>query len=130
MRKARYEALYQGRFAEARRMLDEFAASHPQWERRAIAVLEELRARQEESLRQAFHRVKAEEMDRILTSFLAKRKPDVETAMRFATKEMPAELEAGVRRRLDLSAEDYEEANRTRGTGAPCTLPTHVPLRV
>ena len=117
--KAKYWATLHGDFKRARRMINEFIEKNPDSKRRGIKVLDQIEELRHRKLQRRFHRVKHEEFDRTVKSYLRRTMPDFATALAWLEKEMAKLVKDRVRSRLTISDEEYAELSKTRAGGAP-----------
>ncbi len=117
--KARYEALYNGRWAKASRMIDEYVASHPGALRRGVRLQDDLRVRRVEKLKETFHRAKADSLDRSIRKYIATKQPTLQEAMSWITSQATEQIESGVKSMLGLTQEEWELVRASKPSGAP-----------
>ncbi|MEM8883406.1 MAG: hypothetical protein AAGD14_05025 [Planctomycetota bacterium] len=118
IRKAKSLAHLQGRYADAARLLEQFAEQRPGSRRRIVRILDELEAVRVRKLTVRYHRVKAREADRAIRSFLTRQAPTLEEARAWITGEFREELQRRIARRMELEPAELDGLSKTRAKGA------------
>ena len=108
-----------GRYGDAINMIREYIAANPGSERRGMLVVERLETRQLEKKQALFHRIKNESLEKSVRKYLITRKPSIDEAKSWVLSTLEKELEARIKKRLELSPEEWELFTDSQGKGAP-----------
>jgi hypothetical protein len=116
--KAKADAYLNGRWKEAIETVRAYLEAHPEIGRRGERLIGELEQGWFAVKLARFHAVKHEELDRLVRSHLARKKPTLEEAMAWATAELPDLLLERTARRLGLEGEEAEALAGTQAKGS------------
>lgn len=116
---ARTASTLHGDHEKACALIQAYALAHPERRRAALRVLDEVDARRFEDMRLRFHRVKVEEMDRVLRDYVVRRAPAFDEATSWVTVRLEEAVREAIRERMGLTDDEARDLAATRSTGAP-----------
>ncbi len=118
-RKAKSLANLQGDYDGAVEMIEEYIKQYTGSKRRGIKVIDQIRERRHQKYVVLFHRIKNREAHRIIRRYLSSKKPDIQTAMSWATTGLKDAVEVRVRNKMSISKEEYAEFAKERTRYSP-----------
>jgi hypothetical protein len=118
-RQAKSMANLHGQYEAATLLIELYMAKNPGAKRRGVKVIDEIQARRQQKMQIYFQRAKHEAFDRSVDRYLARRQPDIQEAMAWATSHLKDEIERRIRQRMNLSGEEYEMFREAKPRGAP-----------
>jgi len=118
-RKAKSLANLHGRFDLAIQMIEEHMGQFPGSKRRGLKVMDQIKERRQQKMEVLYHRTKSRALDKLITRYLRRQQPDIQTAMSWATSALKDEIEVFIRHRMNMSAEEFERFTETRAKGSP-----------
>jgi tetratricopeptide (TPR) repeat protein len=118
-REAKSLANLQGEYGAAILAVELYIAKNPGAKRRGLRVIDQINERRQQKMQALFQRVKHESFHRAVDRYIARRQPDIQEAMSWATSELKTDLEERVRRKMSLDHEEYELLSEAKPKGAP-----------